>query len=146
LYGALIVVEPGQRYDPETDHVLILGANGEERGTAHESDEALLNGELSPTIALKAGVPNRLRLINITADRPGLTFTVMSGTAVARWKALAKDGADLPESQRAIAPARQQVTVGETYDFELVPTPDVSSIDVSRRAGEVLIRARVLVR
>lgn len=30
-------------------------------------DEALLNGELSPSIALKAGVRNRLRLINITA-------------------------------------------------------------------------------
>ena len=133
LYGALIVIEPGQRYDPETDHVLILGANGGERGTANEADEALLNGERSPSIALKAGVPNRLRLINITADRPGLTFTVMRGSEMARWKALAKDGSDLPDSQRAISPARQQVAVGETYDFELTPTPD--SVPLTCRAA-----------
>jgi CubicO group peptidase (beta-lactamase class C family) len=146
LYGALIVVEPGQRYDPATDHVLIIGVNGSERGAAGERDESLLNGELSPSISLKAGVPNRLRLINITADRPGLTFAVMKGTAVANWKMLAKDGADLPEAQRVAGPAQQQVAVGETYDFEITPTADITSIDLSRRgSGELLIRARVTV-
>ena len=28
LYGPIIVVEPGQRFDPETDRVLIFGAAG----------------------------------------------------------------------------------------------------------------------
>jgi FtsP/CotA-like multicopper oxidase with cupredoxin domain len=27
LYGALIVLEPSERYDPETDHVVIIGLN-----------------------------------------------------------------------------------------------------------------------
>ena len=35
---------------------------------------------------------------------------------------LAKDGADLPQSQRRSREARQLVTVGETYDFEIQPT------------------------
>jgi len=147
LYGALIVVEPGQRYDPETDHVLILGVNGSERGAAGENDEVLLNGELSPSIALKPGVPNRLRLINITANRPGLTFAVMRQNEVANWKILAKDGSDLAEGQRSIGPASQQVAVGETYDFELTPTVDIRWIEVSRGGfRELLIRAPVMIR
>ena len=28
LYGALLVLEPGRRYDPTTDHVFILGYDG----------------------------------------------------------------------------------------------------------------------
>ena len=28
LYGPLVVVEPGERYDPETDHIAIIGLSG----------------------------------------------------------------------------------------------------------------------
>ena len=59
LYGALIVLEPGVRHDPATDHVFI-----------------------------------------------------------------AADEADLPQSQRRSREARQLVTVGDTYDFEIQPTLD----------------------
>jgi hypothetical protein len=31
---------------------------------------------------------------------------------------MAKDGADLPNSQASERPARQTISVGETYDFE----------------------------
>jgi hypothetical protein len=37
------------------------------------------------------------------------------------WRALAKDGRDLPEDQRTVRPAQQVVSIGETYDFEFVP-------------------------
>ena len=38
------------------------------------------------------------------------------------WKAIAKDGADLPAIQATVKPARQVISVGETYDFEYSPT------------------------
>jgi FtsP/CotA-like multicopper oxidase with cupredoxin domain len=28
LYGPLIVLEPGERYDPQTDHIVVIGLNG----------------------------------------------------------------------------------------------------------------------
>jgi len=30
MYGALLVLEPGQTYDPETDKVFVLGRSGSE--------------------------------------------------------------------------------------------------------------------
>ena len=100
--------------------MLILGVNGSERGAAGGKDQVLLNGELTPTVSLKRGIPDRVRLINMTADRTGLTFFVMKPTDLANWKMIAKGGADLPARRQVIGPARQQVSVGETYDFELV--------------------------
>jgi hypothetical protein len=38
-----------------------------------------------------------------------------------RWRAIAKDGADLPESQRVESNAEQILTVGETRDYEVRP-------------------------
>lgn len=143
LYGALLVLEPGESYDPSTDHVLILGLDGQERERRSLPDGILLNGELAPTITWKAGQPNRLRLINITANNAALTFTVMQRVEVATWKIVAKDGADLPEAQRRVGPARQLVSVGETYDVELTPTQSVYWIEVRRGNGELLFQAPV---
>jgi manganese oxidase len=43
----------------------------------------------------------------------------LSGPAgVVQWRALAKDGADLPPTQAVIQSARQVAWVGETFDFE----------------------------
>ena len=39
------------------------------------------------------------------------------------WKRLAKDGADLPPAQAIRGRSAQQLSVGETYDFELTPKP-----------------------
>jgi hypothetical protein len=38
------------------------------------------------------------------------------------WKPVAKDGTDLPSTQTATREARQLVSVGETYDFEIQPS------------------------
>ena len=71
LYGPLIVLEPGERYDPETDHIVIIGLNGVRGRTSREP--FALNGSAKPTpIVMRAGVPNRLRLINITSDNVSL--------------------------------------------------------------------------
>jgi hypothetical protein len=37
------------------------------------------------------------------------------------WRALAKDGRELPAARQLARPARQQISIGETYDFELTP-------------------------
>jgi hypothetical protein len=77
----------------------------------------------TPTV-LRANAPNRLRLINITPASFALTFVLTDGFAPVQWTPLAKDGADLPQSQRRRREARQLVSVGETYDFQIQPTPD----------------------
>jgi FtsP/CotA-like multicopper oxidase with cupredoxin domain len=129
LYGALIVLEPGLRYDPATDHIFIAAYEGPEVGGRREP--IVINGRsaLVPALApgptptvLRANAPNRLRLINITPANVALTFVLTDGFAPVQWTPLAKDGADLPPSQRRSREARQLVSVGETYDVEIQPT------------------------
>ena len=38
------------------------------------------------------------------------------------WRAIAKDGMDLPPDQATTRPAIQQMGNGETFDFEVVPS------------------------
>ena len=104
--------------------------------------EPPLDGENSPTVTFA----NRLRLINITHDRTGLTFLVMKQLEVANWKSVAKDGASLPDAQRRSGPSVQKLAVGETYDFEFTPTAGFYWIDLRRGTGEFLIQMRVELR
>jgi FtsP/CotA-like multicopper oxidase with cupredoxin domain len=128
LYGALIVLEPGERYDPTTDHIFIAAHEGPE--VAGRREPIVLNGRSATVPAaapgptpnvLRANVPNRVRLINITPANVALTFVLTDGFAPVQWTPLAKDGAALPDSQRRSREARQLVSVGETYDFEVHP-------------------------
>ncbi|HEV8725701.1 MAG TPA: multicopper oxidase domain-containing protein, partial [Candidatus Binatia bacterium] len=120
LYGPLIILDPGERYDPKTDHIVVIGLNGVLR--ENEREPFALNGSAAPAaIVMRAGVPNRLRLINITAESVGLTAFLVDRSEQTTWKPLAKDGATLPAGQTALRPARQLVAVGETYDFEIQP-------------------------
>lgn len=131
LYGALIVLEPGERYDPAADHIFIAAYEGP--AVPGRREPIVINGRsgsvpaLAPRptpTALRANAPNRLRLINITPASFGLTFVLTDGFAPVQWTPLAKDGADLPQHQRRGREARQLVSVGETYDFEIQPTFD----------------------
>lgn len=63
----------------------------------------------------------RLRFINITPNSVGLVVSLLAGAAPVRWRAVAKDGADLPAAQAVERDARQIISVGETYDFEFEP-------------------------
>ena len=146
LYGALIVLEPGERYDPETDHIVIIGLNGVPQPAPREP--FALNGNTKPVpIVMRAGVPNRLRLINITASNVGLWAFLVDRLEPATWKPLAKDGETLPAGQTAPRPARQLVTVGETYDFEIQPArSQVLWLEVRRSIGEFLLQAPIKLR
>ena len=144
LYGALIVLEPGAPYDPSIDHIFIAARDGPE--VAGRREPIVINGRTAtvpalapgPTpTALRANVPNRLRLINITPANVALTFVLTDGFAPVQWTPLAKDGADLPQSQRRTREARQLVSVGETYDFEIRPAAGKSLwLELRRGNGE----------
>jgi manganese oxidase len=117
LYGPLLVVEPHEEFDAEHQKVLLVSA-GELRWT---TSEVLLNGSRTPdAMELKLGETYRLRLINIS---PNLDVTVNLGTAEEdlEWRAVAKDGFELPPPQRRLGPARLVFSVGETYDFDFTP-------------------------
>jgi FtsP/CotA-like multicopper oxidase with cupredoxin domain len=146
LYGALIVLEPGERYDPETDHVFVISVDGVLKG--NESKLFVLNGTATlDSIAMRAGVPNRLRLINITANGVALTASLFDRYDQTAWKPVAKDGATLPPQQTAIRPARQLVSVGETYDFEIQPSRSQQLwLEVRRPDGGWLLQVPIRVR
>jgi FtsP/CotA-like multicopper oxidase with cupredoxin domain len=146
LYGALIVLEPGERYDPDTDHIVVIGLNGRVLAAAREP--FALNGRAAPApIQLRAGVPHRLRLINITATNVGLVASVLDQASFVQWKPLAKDGASLPAEQSAPRAARQPIAVGETYDFEL-PARAAQNLwlEVRRGNGEWVLQAPLQIR
>ena len=93
----------------------------------------LLNGSASPTpLTLRTGVTYRLRFINMTTRRPNMRVELRRDTVVARWRPLAKDGAELPVSLQVARPARSPLAIGETPDVEL--TPDAP--------GELRVEAR----
>ena len=115
LYGALIVVEPGQQLDPATDLVFVLGATGPFPNTG------MLNGEREPgPIDLVAGRTYRMRFVQIHPDWR-VHFTLLDGRGLAEWLPVAKDGADLPPSLRRSGPSRWLAGPGETADFEFTP-------------------------
>jgi FtsP/CotA-like multicopper oxidase with cupredoxin domain len=146
LYGPLIVLNPGERYDPQTDHIVVIGLNGVLRET--EREPFALNGSATPSpIVMRAGVPNRLRLINITAINEGLTAFLVDRLEQTTWKPLAKDGETLPAGQTAPRPARQRVTVGETYDFEIQPSRSQRLwLEVRRATGAWVVQAPIELR
>jgi FtsP/CotA-like multicopper oxidase with cupredoxin domain len=118
LYGPLIVLRPGQTFDPETDKTVMIGLGGVD----DMKSPLLLNGSAQPEPwRLKAGVKYRLRFINITPNGSALLVSLLAGSSPVRWRAVAKDGADLPPAQVIEQDARQVISVGEAYDFEFEP-------------------------
>lgn len=119
LYGAMVVLDPGQTFDVIHDHLLILGMNAPYDPKRPGRLPIVVNGSTAPPLTLKAGERHRLRLVNITALAP-LHVSLLKGPEVVEWKAVAKDGADLPSAQQTERPAAMQVIApGETYDFEV---------------------------
>jgi FtsP/CotA-like multicopper oxidase with cupredoxin domain len=115
LYGGLIVLEPGQRYDPATDHLFVAGWDGDVNHT-------VINGDSTggPPIEMKTGSTHRFRFIDIgPAQR--LVYAIRKDSSFMTWKAVAKDGADLPSSLAVVGPSRRRLGVGEMFDAEFTP-------------------------
>jgi len=131
-------MDPDRPYDASTDIPVLIT-------TPRSPDAArravLLNGKLpAAPVELRAGVPHRFRLINITISRPGIRVELWRDTSLAPWRPLAKDGADLPESGKVTRPARQAISIGETYDFELTPR-EIGAMRLEVRTGNGVLLA-----
>jgi hypothetical protein len=124
LYGPLIVLPPGEKFDPEGDRVLVVSRAGP------GETPIWLNGSRSPMMAnMRAGQTYRLRIINIVPENPPIDISLKVAGIAVTWRPIAKDGADLPPGQRELCLARLTIGVGETYDFEFRPD----------RAGELAL-------
>lgn len=137
LSGALLVLEPGTTYDPSKDIVLMLSTPRMDA----EQNKILLNGNLTPApLELRVGTPYRLRLINIHTYRPAMRVELKSAAGRESWRAVAKDGADLPRALATVRPALFPLSNGETYDFEYTPTaPRELQLEVTAANGRVLV-------
>jgi FtsP/CotA-like multicopper oxidase with cupredoxin domain len=113
LYGAIVVLEPGRTFDPSTDHVYVAGWDG-----PADPPSILVNGDsiLAPVV-FAAGRRHRLRFVNI-GPAAFVRATIKRDTSLARWRAIAKDGADYPRDRATERPAQVVLDVGEAYDFE----------------------------
>ncbi len=124
MYGAMIVLEPGQTYDPKSDLTIMLGGsvNDGTRGQA-------INGRHTPgPVTLTAGTTYRLRFVNILPVAAVRLELVDADSMPVMWKRVAKDGAELPASAKVEGPARWAMGVGETYDFELTPAKEMDAV------------------
>jgi FtsP/CotA-like multicopper oxidase with cupredoxin domain len=116
LYGAFLVVEPGVPWEPETDRFFLLGSLGATRNAP-----PAVNGWIAPvTEELRAGTNYRLRFMHISPDDQK-RVQLLAGEEPVVWRAVAKDGADLPSALAVPGPAVFTIGVGETYDFQWTP-------------------------
>ena len=105
LDGPLIVLPAGERFDPRSDHVVMISESYEKAG----APQVAINGALAPSpIAMAAGTPQRLRLDGaLTLGGENLVASLSDGSRVLRWTPVAKDGRDLPERLQREAVASQ---------------------------------------
>ena len=129
LYGGLLVVDSGA-YHPERERLIILG------GTGPGEAAARINGRLRPdTLRLTAGQTYRLRIVHIVPDWT-IRVELKKGDATEQWRAVAKDGAELPSQRRTMRAADFVAGPGETMDFEYRPAaPGLMTLSVAQRTG-----------
>ncbi len=135
VYGPLIVLPPGEKFDPTTDLAFVFSIG--DFGALQEL--ALINGTpQSKTLQLQAGRKYRFRLINIATNNQGMQVSLRNRNGPVEWRIIAKDGADLsPDSLRS-SKAQLTITVGETYDVEfLSATPQELLFDLLLPAQKI---------
>lgn len=122
LYGPIIVLEPGQKYDPETDRVLMFSDGGPTTNVlAGPFPPMYMNGKAQPDpIDLKAGTKYRFRVIGITGDLP-IEYKFLAAGKPTQWMAVARDGMTLPASQTKMVPTAMVFDPGQIFDFEYTP-------------------------
>ena len=137
LSGAILVLDAPEKYDPEKDIVLLVSTP---RLNA-DAGVVFLNGTSTPVPRdMRVGERYRLRLVNIHTSRPSMIARLMRDSTILTWRAIAKDGRDLPADQATVRPAVQQSGNGETYDFEFVPSaPGDIRFTMSAAVGALLV-------
>jgi hypothetical protein len=72
-------------------------------------------------MVLLTGQTYRFRFINITPNDAVVATSLTLDEHPVKWRAIAKDGADLPPQQATVQDALRAISVGETYDYEFAP-------------------------
>jgi len=143
LYGPLIVMEPGETFDPATDHIVTASWDGEDAPAPllPLMVDGAFGASALGALAVEAGVKQRFRFINIGGAQRFFFSVVRNGRPVAL-SLIAKDGADLPDVQRRDTSTPISVNVGETVDvtvtfgageYELVVDNPINAPDGIRR-------------
>ncbi len=143
VYGGLIVLEPGESFDGEHDRLLVIGT----RDTFFDAKRITVNGSEAPNpMVFNRDTRYRLRVINMA---PNLAANVQLGSKEhpATWRAVAKDGADVPSRLAKSGDALLHIASGETYDFEFQPdTPGEMPLQIenddtkSKLVGKILVQ------
>jgi FtsP/CotA-like multicopper oxidase with cupredoxin domain len=130
LVGAIVVLDPGERWDPERDKVFML-SDGPRRSAeldrvalqfAPFGRDLAINGSVSPPpVELRVGTTYRFRFANLLVDRPLLHVRLVRDSTILGWRRVAKDGFALSGAQAAARPSPQRVGSGETVDVEYTP-------------------------
>ena len=130
LYGALVVLPGGQRWEPERDHLFVISNGGP--GNSHPT--IFVNGSATPAaIEMRQGVPQRLRFMSIPANGE-FVVRLLDDTTSVRWRQIARDGADLAPERVVESAASARVDVGITKDFEFTPAkPGELVLEVTHR-------------
>lgn len=125
LAAPLLVLDAGTPYDSTRDLTFLINQDGFAR-------RGRVNGTPQPdTVRLAAGTRYRLRFIDIAPDWR-VFVTLAAGASPVRWRAVAKDGADLPPQQAVDGRAFLPMGPGETADFEFRPTtPGRLSLEIA---------------
>jgi FtsP/CotA-like multicopper oxidase with cupredoxin domain len=145
MFGAFLVLEPGAAYDPEHDRVFAMG------GQTDGDYPVTINGKQEPPPAtFNVGEQYRLRFINITRGA-NIDIAIARNGAPVRWRAVAKDGADLPAALRLEGDAHITTNAGETFDFLWTPTePGEATLSMRYEpffeTGEVVLRQTLYMR
>jgi FtsP/CotA-like multicopper oxidase with cupredoxin domain len=144
LSGALLVVDSPAAFNPANDMVFLLTVPRLEA----DRNEVLINGSKTPpALEMRVGERYRLRIVDIHTFRPSMIVRVLRDSTPVAWRAIAKDGMDIPGDRATTRPAVQQMGNGETYDFELAPvTPGDLRFTVSSGVGALLASIPIRVR
>jgi FtsP/CotA-like multicopper oxidase with cupredoxin domain len=114
LVGALVVLEPGERWNPARDLMVLLSDGVPQR--------VYINGSLTPAPKeLEVGRAYRLRVADIAVFRQLLRVRLVRDSALLAWRPVAKDGFTLPPAQATVRPSVVNLPSGETADFEFTP-------------------------
>jgi FtsP/CotA-like multicopper oxidase with cupredoxin domain len=164
MVGALIVRDSKERKTAEDIVVLMKSARGFPLGSAPASVRAAsvpfeINGRTDPdTTILLTGRRYRFRFVGLATGNPNATVWLtarvdsslqnVNDSMVVQWTPVGKDGADLPQAERRSVLARQIVSMGETYDFEFIPSkPGNLRLEIRGNgpAGRLFVRGPIRV-
>lgn len=144
LYGAFVVLDSNETWDPEHDLVFITG-------NYIMADDGflrlVLNGSRSPgPVHLTQNDTYRLRLMNITLASPGLRVRLIRNGMPVRWTVLAKDGWELDDEHRVQSWAETGLSIGETKDYRFTPPrPGEYTMELRTGRGGLLVSQTLMV-